>query len=319
MPAPPALRIVFAGTPAFAARHLEALLARQEFAPVAICTRPDRRAGRGRRQRDSAVKQCALQHGLPLLQPARLDEDAGRALAQLRPDLLLVVAYGILIPQHILDLPRYGCINVHASLLPRWRGAAPVEYAIAAGDRRSGISIMQMNAGLDTGDILLQRSCPIHPDDSGDSLRERLADLGCQMLLEMLPALLAGTLHPTPQEESGARNAARLSRAEARIDWGGEAAAIGRRIRAFYSANPCYTFLEDKRIGVLAAALEEAPAAPRPPGEILASSPAGLLVACGSGALRLQRLQLPGGKEQPVAALLNAYRPLFAPGTRFTS
>ncbi len=311
------MRLVFAGTPAFAARSLEALVAAADLDAVAVYTQPDRRAGRGKKLQASPVKELALAHGLPVEQPPTLKEPKAQAtLAGYRPELLVVAAYGLILPQAVLDLPAGGCINVHASLLPRWRGAAPVERAIEAGDRETGITIMQMEAGLDTGPMLLRRAEPIHDDDTGDRLRERLAALGADCLLETLARYRRGELAPEVQDDAQATYAHKLERQEARLDWNADAALLARRVRAFSSANVCFTTVEDLRLKVWQATAEAADGRGEP-GEILAAAADGILVRCGQGALRLTRLQLPGGRALPVRDILNGRQAQFAVGRRF--
>ena len=308
------LRCVFAGTPDFAAVILEALLESPLCTIVATYTQPDRPAGRGRRLLPSPVKQLAQSRGIPVRQPVSLKGAAEQAeLAALEPELMIVAAYGLLLPPAVLAIPRHGCINVHASLLPRWRGAAPIERAIEADDKRTGITIMQMDAGLDTGAMLLQRECAISDQDTGGSLRERLAGLGASAMLEALERLVAATLDPRAQDDALATHAPKLRREEALLDWRLPAAELARRIRAFNPANVCQTTLAGQMLRVWNAHAVPAATA-RPPGEILAARRDGITVACGDGALRLTRLQLAGGKAMDVAALLNGHAALFRPG-----
>src|SRR5690606_5561398 len=227
------LRIVFAGTPEFAAAHLQALLD-AKLNIVAVYTQPDRPAGRGQKLTPSAVKKLALQHGLPVYQPQPLRAPEAQAeLAALEADLLVVVAYGLILPQAVLDLPRLGCINSHASLLPRWRGAAPIQRAIEAGDDETGVTVMQMEAGLDTGPMLLKSRTPIGVDDTGGSLHDRLAEIGPVAVLQAIEGLAAGTLEAEVQDDSLATYAHKLSKAEARIDWARPARELALMIRAF--------------------------------------------------------------------------------------
>jgi len=306
-----ALRIVFAGTPEFAAEHLQALLDTPHQI-VAVYTQPDRPAGRGQKLAPSPVKQLAQEHGIPVLQPQSLRDPAAQAeLAALQPDLMLVVAYGLILPQAVLDIPRLGCINSHASLLPRWRGAAPIQRAIAAGDRESGVTVMRMEAGLDTGPMLLKVSTPIGADDTGGSLHDRLAGLGPQAVLAAIAGLAAGTLAGEVQDDSLATYAHKLNKDEARLDWTRPAVELERLIRAFNPWPICHSTLDGAPLKVLAAQLVDGQGRP---GQILAASKEGLTVACGSGALRLTRLQLPGGKALAFAELYNSRREQFAPG-----
>lgn len=305
------LRIVFAGTPEFAAEHLEALLASQHQV-IAVYTQPDRPAGRGQKLTPSPVKRLALQHDIPVHQPSTLRDSAAQAeLAALEPDLLVVVAYGLILPQTVLDIPRLGCINSHASLLPRWRGAAPIQRAIEAGDAESGVTVMQMEAGLDTGPMLLKVSTPIAPGDTGGSLHDRLAGLGARALVEAVDALSTGSRQGEPQDDTQATYAHKLNKGEARLDWSRPAQELERQIRAFNPWPICHGSLNGETLKVLAA---EAGQGSGPAGTILAIDREGLTVACGSAALRLTRLQLPGGKPLAFADLYNSRRERFTVG-----
>ncbi len=305
------MRIVFAGTPEFAAEHLKALLGTQHQV-IAVYTQPDRPAGRGHKLMPSPVKQLAVEHGIPVYQPATLRAPEAQAeLAALQPDLMVVVAYGLILPQVVLDTPRLGCINSHASLLPRWRGAAPIQRAVQAGDDESGVTVMQMEAGLDTGPMLLKVSTPIAPSDTGGSLHDRLAALGSQAVIQAVDALAAGTLTGEVQDDSLANYAHKLNKDEARLDWSRPAVELERLVRAFNPWPICHSTLNGEPLKVLAATLGEGSGQP---GQILAASKDGLTVACGEGALRLTRLQLPGGKPLSFADLYNSRREQFAPG-----
>jgi methionyl-tRNA formyltransferase len=305
------LRIVFAGTPEFAAEHLKALLATQHSV-IAVYTQPDRPAGRGQKLAPSPVKRLAQTHGIPVFQPQTLRDPAAQAeLAALEPDLMLVVAYGLILPQTVLDIPRLGCINSHASLLPRWRGAAPIQRAVQAGDAESGVTVMRMEAGLDTGPMLLKVSTPIAPDDTGGSLHDRLARLGPPAVLQAIDGLAAGTLHGEVQDDTLATYAHKLNKDEARLDWSRPAAELERLVRAFHPWPICHSTLAGETLKIHAAELGEGSGTP---GQILAADKQGLSVACGEGALRLTRLQLPGGKPLAFADLLNSRREQFAPG-----
>ena len=305
------LRIVFAGTPEFAAEHLKALLD-SPHQIVAVYSQPDRPAGRGQKLAASPVKQLAVQHQIAVLQPQTLRDPAAQAeLAALAPDLLVVVAYGLILPQAVLDIPRLGCINSHASLLPRWRGAAPIQRAIEAGDRESGVTVMQMEAGLDTGPMLLKVRTPITADDTGGSLHDRLASLGPQAVLEAIAGLAAGTLRGEVQDDSLATYAHKLNKDEARLDWTRPAVELQRLIRAFHPWPICHSTLNGEALKVHAAELGEGSGGP---GSILAADKQGLTVACGQGALRLTRLQLPGGKALDFGDLYNSRREQFAVG-----
>ncbi|NRH27503.1 methionyl-tRNA formyltransferase [Pseudomonas sp. MS19] len=307
-----ALRIVFAGTPEFAAEHLKALLGTSHQI-VAVYTQPDRPAGRGQKLMPSPVKQLALEHDIPVYQPQTLrDADAQAELASLQADLMVVVAYGLILPQVVLDTPRLGCINSHASLLPRWRGAAPIQRAIEAGDRESGVTVMQMEAGLDTGPMLLKTHTPISAEDTGGSLHDRLASLGPAAVIEAIAGLAAGTLKGEVQNDALATYAHKLNKEQAQLDWSRPAGELELLIRAFNPWPICQSSLNGAALKVHAAKLGEGSGKP---GEILAASKEGLTVACGSGALLLTRLQLPGGKALNFADLYNSRRDQFAIGT----
>ncbi|MGE4405722.1 methionyl-tRNA formyltransferase [Pseudomonas sp.] len=305
------MRIVFAGTPEFAARHLQALLDAGQSV-IAVYTQPDRPAGRGQKLMPSPVKQLALQHGIAVYQPQTLRDPAAQAeLAGLQAELMVVVAYGLILPQAVLDLPRLGCINSHASLLPRWRGAAPIQRAIEAGDGESGVTVMQMEAGLDTGPMLLKVSTPIAASDTGGTLHDRLAELGAQAVVQAVDALAAGTLTPEVQDDALASYAHKLNKDEARIDWARPAIELERLIRAFHPWPICHSTLASETLKIHGARLG---AGQGEPGLILAAGKEGLSVACGEGALLLTRLQLPGGKPLAFADLYNSRREQFAPG-----
>jgi len=301
------MKLAFAGTPEFAAAALQAILAAGHDVRL-VLTQPDRPAGRGMKLQASAVKQFALAHGLPVLQPAGLRLDgrhaadaaaAHAALAAAAPEVLVVAAYGLLLPPWLLALPRHGCINIHASLLPRWRGAAPIQRAIEAGDTRTGITIMQMDQGLDTGDTLLAADTPIGGDDTSASLHERLAALGARLIVEALQRLSAGALPATPQPALGATHAAKIDKREAALDWRQDAATLERRVRAF-DPFPGAT-LSDR--GTLLKLWRARVHAHRngTPGTVLGTLPGPLVVACGRGALELLELQRPGGRRVPAA------------------
>lgn len=306
-----ALRIVFAGTPEFAAEHLKALLDTPHEI-VAVYTQPDRPAGRGQKLMPSPVKQLAAQHGLSVLQPPTLRAPEAQAeLAALQPDLMVVVAYGLILPQAVLDIPRLGCINSHASLLPRWRGAAPIQRAVQAGDAESGVTVMQMEAGLDTGPMLLKVSTPISAEDTGGSLHDRLARLGPPAVVEAIAGLAAGTLKGEVQDDALATYAHKLSKDEAKLDWSRPAVELERAVRAFDPWPVCHTTLNGEPLKVWAARLGEGRGEP---GKILGASRDGLLVGCGEGSLLLTRVQLPGGKPLAFADLFNSRREQFASG-----
>lgn len=302
------LRLVFAGTPEFSVPPLEVLLDGPDSV-LAVYTQPDRPAGRGRLLQPSPVKQRAVAAGIEVRQPLNFKDPAERALlAALEPDLMIVVAYGLILPQKVLDIPRLGCWNLHASLLPRWRGAAPIQRAIEAGDAETGVDLMQMERGLDTGPVLLERRIPITADDTGGSLHDRLAGLGAEVLREGLARLRAGeALQPREQPEIGVSYAHKLDKTEARLDFTLPAELLERRVRAFNPWPICDCELAGERLRVHAAVAIESPANAAP-GSVLAASAAGIDIACGEGALRLTRIQREGGRAQPVADYLNARR-----------
>ncbi len=304
MPAVTRPRIAFAGTPEFAARALDALAAFDCDIPL-VLTQPDRPAGRGMKLVPGPVKQRALAHGLMVAQPDTLKTPELRApLAEAVPDLLVVVAYGLLLPRVVLDIPRLGCINIHASLLPRWRGAAPIHRAIEAGDSRTGITLMQMDEGLDTGPMLAERTVDIAPDDTTATLHDRLAATGAQLLLDTLPALLDGRIVPVPQPSDGACYAAKIGKGEAVLDLRRPAAELERAIRAFDPFPGALMRVEGTPIKLWKATVE---ARSGQPGQILAVGDDGVVVACGRDALRVTELQKPGGKRLPVAEFLRGH------------
>lgn len=307
-------RVGFAGTPEFAATVLQALVqSHQEL--VVVYTQPDRKGGRGRRVIASPVKHLSVDHQLPLRQPANLRDDAeAEFLARCNLDVLVVAAYGLILPERLLTIPAHGCINVHASLLPRWRGAAPVERAIMAGDSQTGISIMQMDAGLDTGPVLAQATCPIGEDTRGPELEAQLARLGAGCLMDCLDNL--ESLVPEPQAETGACYAPKLTSADARIDWTRSARHIHRQVRALCGRMPATTSIGDVAIRILDARCLEGPT-PVPPGVIAAANRDGITVGCGEGSLIIQRLQLNRGKGRPLAAAdaVNGYPTIFTTGS----
>jgi methionyl-tRNA formyltransferase len=299
------LRLVFAGTPEFAVPCLEAAVAGGEV--VAVYTQPDRPAGRGRRLQPSPVKRAALAHGIEVRQPQSLrSAEAKAALRALAPDLMVVVAYGLILPQSVLDIPKHGCWNVHASLLPRWRGAAPIQRAIEAGDPVSGVCLMQMERGLDTGPVLLRRELALAADETGGSLHERLAEVGAQVLAEGLARLgSGGTLPAQVQPSEGVTYAHKLEKPEARMDWTQPAEMLARCVRAFHPWPIAEAQLAGERVRIHAAEVVEG----RPgaaPGSILHASRDGLVVACGEGALRLLQVQREGGRPMAAAEYLNA-------------
>ncbi|MFQ2780191.1 methionyl-tRNA formyltransferase [Aeromonas caviae] len=309
------LKLIFAGTPDFAARHLAALLS-SGHEVVAVYTQPDKPAGRGQKLTASPVKELALAHDLPVYQPASLRNEAAQAeLAALGADLMVVVAYGLILPKAVLDTPRLGCINVHGSLLPRWRGAAPIQRSIWAGDAETGVTIMQMDVGLDTGAMIRKVTCPIASDETSASLYDKLAGLGPQALVDTLDAMAAGDAAAEPQDDALANYAEKLSKEEARIDWSMDAVAIERCIRAFNPWPISWFDVAGQTVKVWQAevvAQDHGQAA----GTLLKADKQGIEVATGQGVLRLLTLQPPGKKAMSVSDLLNSRRDWFEPGTQ---
>ncbi len=306
-PVPQVLKIAFAGTPAFAVPALEALL-RSPHSVVAVYTQPDRPAGRGRQLQASPVKECALRHGIPVEQPLTLrDGNSCDRLASYRVDLLVVVAYGLILPPAVLDTPRLGCLNIHASLLPRWRGAAPIQRALLAGDARTGVGIMRMEAGLDTGPVFIERAVDIAPRETAGSLHDKLAALGAEALMETLGGLIAGTLQARPQPEAGITYARKITKEEAVIDWSRPAADIDRQVRAFNPVPGAETAWRGQQLKIWDAE-PAGPCGDAVPGTVVAADAGGIVVATGAGSLKLARLQLAGRKATTAADFLNAHR-----------
>jgi methionyl-tRNA formyltransferase len=304
------VKIIFAGTPEFAATALQALLAAGHEV-VLVLTQPDRPAGRGMVLQASAVKKLALAHGIPVSQPERLKdpvthEPIRAACTEGGAELMVVAAYGLILPQAVLDLPRRGCINIHASLLPRWRGAAPIQRAIEAGDAQTGITIMGVEAGLDTGPMLLAAAIDIDAQDSAGSLHDRLAALGGKLVVEALARF--DELVPVVQPEAGVTYAGKIDKAEARLDWNQPAAILARKLRAFNPFPGAVVMLAGEPVKVWCG---DAVAAGGRPGQVLAADTTGIVVACGEGALRLTELQKPGGRRVTAADFLhgNPLRP----------
>jgi methionyl-tRNA formyltransferase len=296
----PGLTVVFAGTPAFAVPALEAI-ASSRHRVVAAYAQPDRRAGRGLRTEPGPVKQAAIARGIPVEQPATLrDAAAVERLAAWRPDVMVVAAYGLLLPQAVLDVPRLGCLNIHASLLPRWRGAAPIQRAILAGDRETGITIMRMEAGLDTGPMLLWQAVEIGAEETAGSLHDRLAGLGATLILQALDRLEAGTADFVPQDDAQASYARKLAKAEGLIDWTRPAAELARQVRAFDPWPVAETRLDGGQLRIWSARALP-PEGPALPGTVLSCDGEGIMVAAGEGRLLLRSVQLPGRRAVSAA------------------
>jgi len=307
------MRIIFAGTPDFAAIHLQTLLA-NNITPIAVYTQPDRRAGRGHKLQQSKVKQLAIKHNIEVFQPINLrDQEAVNQLMHLKPDLILVVAYGLILPKKVLEIPRFGCLNVHASLLPRFRGAAPIVRAIEAGDLETGICIMQMDEGLDTGDVLLRKTCPILPNSTGLSLHDELAELGSKALVEAVNNLQ--NLKPIMQNHKLATYAHKITKEESKIDWQNSAQILERKIRAFYPKPATFSLINGSPFKILQANVVNNIYAE--PGTIIKVSSKGLLIACAEGALNITFAQLPNAKALDFAAILAGNKNLFVECSKF--
>lgn len=311
------LRIIFAGTPEFAAEHLKALLASRHKV-IAVYSQPDRPAGRGKKLTASSVKEVALAHEIPVYQPLNFKSpDAVAELAGLNADLMVVVAYGLILPKVVLDAPRLGCINVHASILPRWRGAAPIQRAIEAGDSETGVTIMQMDVGLDTGDMLIKAFCPILSDDTGGSLHDKLISIGTPALIEALDLIESGAIKPEKQDDSLSNYAPKLSKEEAALNWQLSAAELERKVRAFNPFPVAHTrqagASDDQRIRIWTAAASNKTSTASP-GSIIHINDQGLWIACKQGQLILEQLQLPGKKAMNVSDILRGHPDLFKVG-----
>ena len=300
------MKILFAGTPDFSVPSLQALLD-SSHSVAAVYTQPDRPAGRGRKMEASPVKQLATQHDIPVCQPDSLKpESAQQQLAQWQPDLMVVVAYGLLLPPAVLAIPRLGCVNVHASLLPRWRGAAPIQRAILAGDKETGVCLMQMDAGLDTGPVLACSSCDIAIDDTGSRLHDKLSLQGARLLSQNLAAMENGDLKPCPQDGALASYAGKLQKSEARIDWTASAADIANKIRAFNSWPVAETRYDGRQLRIWEAS-PVLTASNAQPGTVLSASRTGIEVACGEGRLLIHKVQLPGARAIEAGDFINAH------------
>jgi methionyl-tRNA formyltransferase len=302
------LRIAFAGTPQFALPALRALL-RSAHQVVGVLTQPDRPAGRGQHLRASPVKLLAIEHGLPVAQPVTLKTPEGRAeLAQWSPDVLVVVAYGLILPQPALELPRLGCVNIHGSLLPRWRGAAPIQRAILAGDAETGVTIMQLDAGLDTGPMLLERSRPIGTHDTAGDLHDSLSELGAAALIDALDGLAGGTLRPRAQPAAGATYAPKIEKSEAILDWSASAIELDRKVRAFNPWPIAETRFGNETLRILRARVADPGGVHAGPGTLLGIADDGLRVACSEGVLAIGELQRAGKRPITARDFANAVR-----------
>jgi methionyl-tRNA formyltransferase len=298
--------VVFAGTPEFSVPALRALLA-SSHRVVAVYTQPDRPAGRGRQLTSSAVKQCAVEHGIPVEQPLTLRDPAAVAkLASYSPQVMVVVAYGLILPRDVLSIPTHGCVNIHASLLPRWRGAAPIHRAVLAGDTMTGVAIMQMEAGLDTGPVLVEKATPIAARDTTGSVHDRLAAMGAEALLEALEGIASGSIAPRAQPETGVTYAAKIRKEEAQIDWRHSAELIDRQVRAFNPWPVAQTELHGVQLRIWSAESVDK-ATDAQPGTVIAADAQGIRVATGAGVINLTQLQLAGRRVMSAAELLNAH------------
>ena len=292
-------RVLFAGTPEFALASLRALID-AGIAPLAVLTQPDRPAGRGKRLTQSPVKQFALAQGIEVLQPKTLKNPGEAAkVAGFEPDILVVAAYGLILPQDVLDIPAHGCLNVHASLLPRWRGAAPIQAAILAGDRETGVSLMAMTAGLDCGPVYAEEAVAIGADETAGELHDRLAVLGGKLLVRHFAAIVAGTLQAEEQDDASATYAGKISKQDARLDWQQPADVLHRQVRAYNPVPGAFFMLDDTPVKCWRASVVGG-SDDATPGQVLAAERDGIVVACGNGALRLESLQRPG--KRPVTA-----------------
>ena len=311
------MKIIFAGTPDFAAAHLRALIDCGQHEIVAVYTQPDRPAGRGKKLTASAVKQLASEQGLTVLQPPSLKEaDAQQQLASFAADLMIVVAYGLILPQAVLDTPRLGCINVHGSLLPKWRGAAPIQRAVEAGDNETGICIMQMDAGLDTGPVISVARCAIEATDTSGSVYQKLSALGAPTLLAALEKLASGVAVAEQQDDSQSTYASKIDKAEALIDWATPAEILARKVRAFNPLPATFSHIGGERVKIWAASANTVDSG-QAVGTIVAASDQGILVQTASGQLLISEIQLAGKSKMPVSELLKSKAELFAAGQSF--
>ena len=310
------MRVIFAGTPDFAATHLQAILKDDRYQLVAIYTQPDRPAGRGKKITQSPVKKLALANDIQLEQPASLtDIKTQETIARLEADVLIVVAYGLILPQAVLDIPRLGCINVHGSILPKWRGAAPIQRAIEAGDRETGVTVMQMDVGLDTGPMLMTSQCTIDDKETSASLYSKLAVLGAQALINTLEKMRSGTAVGIAQDSTQSSYADKIAKQESLIDWSASVTEIERRVRAFNPFPAAYSLVNGQRIKIWLASADSRDYH-GVPGEILSADNDGLLVKCGNGALLISTIQLAGKSKMCVSEALKSRASIFSPGNR---
>jgi len=310
------LRIIFMGTPELAAKSLQALLGVPEFKVTAVVTQPDQPKGRGMKLQPSPVKEIALQAQLPVLQPQRArDEKFLHELRRYEPELIAVAAYGQILPQSILDLPRFGCLNVHTSLLPKYRGAAPIQWAILNGDPETGVTIMKMNAGMDTGDIVSQQTIPIAAADNSETLYERLARSGADLLVKTIPDYTAGKIQPRPQPDTGVSHAPKIKKEDGRLDWNQPARALWNRTRAMTPWPGAFTHISGPQPQLLKIWATEVVTRSGQPGEILQADKTGIVVGCGTDALRILTLQREGGRRMSAQEFLAGHA--LRPGQRF--
>ncbi len=307
------LKVIFAGTPEFAAKHLAALI-EQEYNVVACYTQPDRPSGRGKKLQPSAVKQVALENNIPVCQPLSLKSDEALAeLAKWDADLMIVVAYGLLLPKAALDTPKFGCINVHGSILPKWRGAAPIQRAVLSGDKETGVTIMQMDVGLDTGDMLLIRTCDITEQDTSGSIYSKLEEIGPGALLETVEQIAAGTVKAEKQNDELATYAHKLTKQEAQIDWTLTAEQIAQNVRGYQPWPVAYADIQGNTVKIWQVEVSEE--SNKPAGEVISADKTGIVIATGKGSIRIIQLQPPGKKAMLAADFLNGRQDWVTPGT----
>ena len=307
------LKVIFAGTPEFAAKHLVALI-EQKYNVVACYTQPDRPSGRGKKLQPSAVKQVALEHNIPVCQPLSLKSDEALAeLAKWDADLMIVVAYGLLLPKAALDTPKFGCINVHGSILPKWRGAAPIQRSVLSGDKETGVTIMQMDVGLDTGDMLLIRTCDITEQDTSGSIYSKLEEIGPGALLETVEQIAAGTVKAEKQNDELATYAHKLTKQEAQIDWTLTAEQIAQNVRGYQPWPVAYADIQGNTVKIWQVEVSEE--SNKPAGEVISANKTGIVVATGKGSIKIIQLQPPGKKAMLAADFLNGRQDWVTPGT----